>query len=152
MQTIGNTDLLNTLAVGFLCSRKPAAGAILRCYDWALQMKNEGICVIGGFHSPLEQDVFHLLIQGTQPVIWVLHTGLKKTYPAIVEKAISEDRLLIISPFTEPPYRPTEDSTRIRNEFILKQVSKLVIGYASPGGSLETLLKGYIGEVERLWG
>ena len=44
----------------------------MKCYDWATEMRDNGVCVMGGFQSPLERDVLTFLLKGKQPVVWVL--------------------------------------------------------------------------------
>lgn len=69
---LGNIDLLEQHKIAFLCSYKIPASAVLKCYDWAIAQREKGNCVIGGFHSTIEKDVFHYLLAGTQPVIMAL--------------------------------------------------------------------------------
>ena len=68
---IGNKALLELNKTAFLCSRKVPASIVLKCYDWAIQQREEGNCVISGFHSQLEKDVLHYLLKGNQPIIIV---------------------------------------------------------------------------------
>ena len=70
--TLGDDSILDLHKVGFLSSRKVPPAAVMKCYDWATEMRDQGVCVMGGFQSPLERDVLTLLLQGKQPVIWVL--------------------------------------------------------------------------------
>lgn len=56
---IGNSNILDLPKVGFLCSRKIPVDIILKTYDWAIEQREKGICVISGFHSKIEKDVFH---------------------------------------------------------------------------------------------
>ena len=72
MTTLGNPEILKLEKVAFLSSRKVPPAAVMKCYDWATEMRDQGVCVMGGFQSPLERDVLTLLLQGKQPVIWVL--------------------------------------------------------------------------------
>ena len=74
----GNTELLKLPKTAFLCSRNIPASAVLKCYDWAIKQRGKGNCVISGFHSKIEKDVFHYLLAGTQPVIMVLARGMKE--------------------------------------------------------------------------
>jgi hypothetical protein len=67
MHTLGNTDLLNLQKVAFLCSRKCPAAVVLKSYDWAIEQRDNGVCVISGFHSRIEKDVLHYLLKGAQP-------------------------------------------------------------------------------------
>ena len=57
----GNIELLKLPKTAFLCSRNIPASAVLKCYDWAIEQRDKGNCVISGFHSKIEKDVFHYL-------------------------------------------------------------------------------------------
>ena len=70
--TLGDASILDLPKVGFLSSRKVPPAAVMKCYDWATEMRDKGVCVMGGFQSPLERDVLTFLLKGKQPVIWVL--------------------------------------------------------------------------------
>jgi len=81
---IGNKKIVNMHKTAFLCSRKVPADIILKSYDWAIEQRDKGICIISGFHSKIEKDVFHYLIKGNQPVIIVLERYFKKRYTPFV--------------------------------------------------------------------
>jgi len=104
LQYLGNTDLLQLPKTAFLCSRHISASAVLKCYDWATEQRRQGVCVIGGFHSPLEKDVFQILIKGSQPLVMVLGRAMYKNLPEIYQTALLQNRLLIVSvaPSTPP--------------------------------------------------
>ncbi|MBS1941170.1 MAG: DNA-binding protein, partial [Bacteroidetes bacterium] len=74
----GNALIWDLSKTAFLCSRKVPAAVVLKCYDWAVAMREAGTCVMLGAHSPLEKDVLHYLLKGTQPVVLVLARGMKK--------------------------------------------------------------------------
>jgi hypothetical protein len=42
----------------FLCSRKCPSDVVLKSLDRAIEQKNNGECVISGFHSRIEKDIF----------------------------------------------------------------------------------------------
>ncbi len=132
----GNLSILEQPKTAFLCSRRVPADAVMKCYDWAIQMREAGRCVISGFHSPLEQDVLHFLLKGKQPVIMALARGLKRTWEPDIQKAIEEDRLLIISPFDEVVKRASADTAAIRNDLMIRLADHVVVGYAAPEGML----------------
>jgi hypothetical protein len=75
---VGNAAIFDLPKTAFLCSRSVPASTVLKAYDWAAQMRKEERCVIGGFHSAIEQDVFRLLLRGEQPVIMALARGMKQ--------------------------------------------------------------------------
>ncbi len=133
---LGNLEILEQPKTAFLCSRQVPADAVLKCYDWAIQMREAGRCVISGFHSPLEQDVLHYLLKGKQPVIMVLARGLKRTWDPDIQKALEKDRLLIVTPFSEEVKRASVDTAAVRNDLMINLADEVVVGYASPEGML----------------
>jgi hypothetical protein len=44
-------ELLKLPKTAFLCSRKIPAAVALKCYEWAVQQRDQGHCIISGFHS-----------------------------------------------------------------------------------------------------
>lgn len=150
MNYLGNHELLNNPKTAFLCSRKIPASAVLKCYDWAIEQREKGNCVISGFHSRLEKDVLYYLLKGSQPVILALARGLKVRIEPELKKPLEEGRLLIISPFEKSVKRITRETSQTRNRLMIELADRITIGYASPGGQLEELLKGVEKPVERL--
>lgn len=140
---IGNKELLTFSKRAFLCSRKVPANIVLKCYDWAIEQREAGKCVISGFHSQLEKDVFHYLLKGKQPIVVVLARGLKKKIEPELQEAINRGRLLIITPFEEKVKRVTEETSVVRNTLMIDLADEVVVGYASKEGLLSTLLRQY---------
>ena len=66
----GNEELLKIRKTAFLCSRKIPASIVLKCYDWAIEQRNKGICVISGFHSQIKRMSFIICWQGLSPLSW----------------------------------------------------------------------------------
>jgi len=137
----GNIELLKLPKTAFLCSRKIPASAVLTCYDWAIAQQEAGNCVISGFHSPLEKDVLHYLLKGTQPIILALARGMKEKLDPEFQKPLEQGRLLIISPFDKSTRRVTKLSAETRNKMMIELAETITVGYASVGGQLEKLLK-----------
>jgi predicted Rossmann fold nucleotide-binding protein DprA/Smf involved in DNA uptake len=92
-ESLGNIDLLKLPKIAFLCSRKVPAAVVLKCYDWAIEQREKGNCIISGFHSQIEKDVLHYLLKGKQPIILALARGLKSTLEPEFEKPIEQGRL-----------------------------------------------------------
>ncbi|MBN1558800.1 DNA-binding protein [candidate division KSB1 bacterium] len=133
---LGNEALLSLHKIGFLCSRSYPATIVLKAYDWAVEQREKGQCIISGFHSTIERDVFSILLKGEQPVIMVLARGRPKRFPPDVMRAFAEKRLLAITPFDEQLRRPTAQTCRRRNELIVELADEIVIAYAAPEGCL----------------
>jgi predicted Rossmann fold nucleotide-binding protein DprA/Smf involved in DNA uptake len=149
-EAIGNIELLKLRKTAFLCSRQAPASVVLKCYDWALEQRQKGVCVISGFHSQIEKDVLHYLLKGVQPIIVVLARGLKTKLEPEFEKPLAENRLLIISPFDKNVKRVSSRTAEIRNKLMLNLADQITVGYASAGGHLESLLQGVDKVINRI--
>lgn len=144
----GNTEILKLHKTAFLCSRKVPSSIVLKCYDWAIQQREKGNCIISGFHSQLEKDVLHYLLKGKQPIMLALARGLKTKYDPEIELALDEGRLLIISPFGPEVKRVTEKTAEVRNRMMVGMAEKVVVGSVSKEGNLHKLLLALKSELE----
>lgn len=147
MELYGNIELMNLTKTAFLCSQKIKAEVVIKSYDWAKKQRRLSNCIICGNHSQIEKDVFEILLKGEQPLILVLARGLKIRWEQEVIKAVEQNRLLIISPFTKETKRITRETAVIKNKTILDLADKIMIAYASSGGQLEKLLRGKVFEL-----
>ena len=141
--TRGNKEILNLHKTAFLCSRKVPADIILKSYDWAIERREKGNCIISGFHSQIEKDVFYYLLKGEQPVIIVLERYFKKRYTPFdrrIKDALKANRLLIISQFSDKIKRASVKTAKKRNELMCNIADEIFIAHASKGGKIEALL------------
>ena len=116
MEYLGNKELLKVSPIAFLASSTIPPDKVLKCYDWAIKMADEGRCVISGFSSYLEREVLHFLSKGKQPIILVLARQMYKQIPAEFQQLLDENRLLIISVSDSP--RQTRATAFDRNKYI----------------------------------
>jgi predicted Rossmann fold nucleotide-binding protein DprA/Smf involved in DNA uptake len=140
-ELIGNKELLQLPKTAFLCSRKVPANVVLKCYDWAIAQREAGNCIISGFHSQLEKDVFHYLLKGKQPIIIALARGMKKKMDPILQQGLQNGRLLIVTPFDTKIERVTEETAATRNRLMIGLADEIVIGHASQNGNLIKLIQ-----------
>ena len=140
MEYIGNKELLKLPKTAFLCSQKVPAEIVLKSYDWAKQQRAEGNCIVCGNQSQIEKDVVKILLRGTQPLIIIIARNMKKRWQAEIQQALQENRLLIISPFSESTKRVTRQTAEKRNQEIINISDKIIIAYARLGGQLSGLL------------
>jgi predicted Rossmann fold nucleotide-binding protein DprA/Smf involved in DNA uptake len=143
--TLGNKEVLKLPKVAFLCSRNCPAHLTPQIQQWAVKQQKSGICVISGFHSRIEKQVLHYLLQGSQPVILALACGIKKELEPELQPALAGGRLLIITRYAPSVTHPCEAKCHQRNCLMLELADEIVVAYASPGGSLERLCAGYRG-------
>jgi len=55
MDYLGNKELLKNYKIGFLCSRKVPANVILKTYDWAIEQRDNGICIYQDLYDELKK-------------------------------------------------------------------------------------------------
>ncbi len=138
---LGNKAILKKYKTAFFCSRKCPADIILKTLDWAREQKEKKRCIISGFHSKIEIDVFDILIKGEQPLILVLARGMKKRWSQKIKKAIENEKLLIISPFEENIKYITQETANNRNEIMADLANEVFIAYYITNGNLHQLIK-----------
>jgi predicted Rossmann fold nucleotide-binding protein DprA/Smf involved in DNA uptake len=138
---LGNKEIIKLHKTAFLCSRRCPADVVLKSLDWAKGMKDRGKCVISCFHSHIEKDVFDILLRGTQPLILMLARGMKKKWPAEIRNAVSQERLLIISPFDESVTKITTKTAHKRNQIMVDMADEVFLAYSIEDGNLSNLLQ-----------
>ena len=137
---IGDIDILNCHKTALFCSRKASPDAILKTLDLAVEWRERGKTIIGGFHSPVEKEVLHILLKGKQPIIICPARCVENMrIPREWKQGIEEERILVISPFKEYEKRITAELCDRRNEFVAELADEIFIADASTGGKIESL-------------
>jgi len=135
---IGNLDILEMNLLGFFCSVKCPGSVILKTYDLARELRDADIAVISGFHSPIEKDCLDLLLKGTQPVAICPARGIENMrIPKAWQRALAENRLLILSAFEPKDRRPTIKFAEQRNKFVAYLANKIFVAHASEASQIE---------------
>jgi hypothetical protein len=105
-----------------------------------LALREAGVSVIGGFHSPMEKECLDLLLRGRQPVvICPARSLLRMRIPSVWRQALEQKRLLIVSPFEARHRRVTTELAEQRNRFVAALASEAWVAYAGPGTKTEQL-------------
>ncbi len=65
---IGNRDILRSRCLGLICSVQCPGSVVIKTFDAIRQLRDAGVIVAGGFHSPMEQDCLDFLLRGDQAV------------------------------------------------------------------------------------
>ena len=139
---IGQPDVLRRLPLALFCSVKCPCDLILQTYDLAQQLRQAGVTVISGFHSPMEQECLAILLRGTQPIVVCPARSIERMrVSAVHEQPLAEGRLLFLSPFTEKDHRATEQTALYRNRFVAALADWVFVAYAEPNGKTEQLCR-----------
>jgi predicted Rossmann fold nucleotide-binding protein DprA/Smf involved in DNA uptake len=131
---LGNLDILTMPLLGFFCATRCPGSVILRTYDLALALREAGVSVIGGFHTPMEKECLEVLLRGQQPVVICPARSIERLrLPMSWRKPYDQGRLLVLSPFTARQRRPTTELAEYRNRCVATLATNLFVAYAGPG-------------------
>ena len=148
LHAIGPVALLAARRTALFCSARTPGDAILRAHDAARRMREEGVTVISGFHSPIEKECLRILLRGKQPIIVCPARAIETMrIPTEYRAAFDAERVLFLSPFTKQPKRVTQDSALRRNEVVAALADEAYIAHVTVGGQAEE-----ISEILARWG
>jgi len=135
LTAIGPVALLANRKTALFCSARTPGDAILRAHDAARRMRDDGVTVISGFHSPIENECLRILLRGKQPIIICPARAIDEMrIPTECRVAFDAGRVLYVSLFAAQPRRITADSALRRNEMVAALADDAYIAHVSPGG------------------
>ena len=137
---IGNETLLNREKSLFLCSKHAPYSIYDRVFGWVDSLTTDD-CVICFNSSELEDEVMRALLVNQVPTILVVMNRFTDKYNVQIEKAINEERMLILELQRDEP-RGAGQTPRLRNQFIMQMAQHIVCGYVNKNGSIFPLLAG----------
>ena len=138
----GDQAALRGRKLALFSSIKCPGDIILKTFDLAQHLRDQGMTVIGGFHSPMEQECLRILLRGKQPVIWCPARSIEgMAIRRELRPPLDDGRLLILSPFEQKHRRQSAELAAIRNRFVAAVADAIFIAYASPGGKIEELAR-----------
>ncbi|HPD60516.1 MAG TPA: DNA-processing protein DprA [Thermodesulfobacteriota bacterium] len=132
ISALGDFNILNHQKLAIFCSAKCPGSLILQTYDLAEMLREEGVTVISGFHSPIERECLRLLLRGDQPIILCLARSIDRLrIRREYRKPLAEGKLLILSPLVENQPRPTVAMGLYRNRFVAALADRIFVPYAA---------------------
>jgi len=116
---VGDVKILNKSLLRLICSIRCPGRVIVQTYDLARALRDAGVPVIGGFHSPMEKECLDFLLRGNQPVVVCPARSITNLrLPSAWRKACDEGRLLILSPLAPKHGRISALRAAKKNRFI----------------------------------
>jgi hypothetical protein len=137
---LGNPHLLHLPKTALFASTKCPGSVILPTYDQAARWRDEGHCIISGFHSPIEKECLSILLRGTSPVIVCPARNLPSRLPPEWRTPIDEGRMLALSPFAPNESRVTADLAARRNDYVASLAEEVWIAHATDGGMIQRIV------------
>ena len=139
----GSLDIIKKYPViGVLASGKAPGTVVWDSYHFFYALRDAGVTIAGGWHSPLEKGILDALIEGKVNVAFFAAKGLKgRGFQQKFKLLDKASRGLMISPF--PDSVTKIDGTvgaRLRNQLLASISDVLLIPYIKPGGKLFHML------------
>jgi len=138
---LGNPHLLHLPKTALFASTKCPGSVILPTYDQTARWRDEGRCIISGFHSPIEKECLSILLRGTSPVIICPARNLLSRLPPEWQTPIDEGRMLVLSTFAANESRVTAALAARRNDFVASLADEVWIAHAYQGGKLQNFIQ-----------
>lgn len=148
LAVIGTIEILHAKPVALICSVKCPGNIIIQTYDFARVLRDSGVPVVGGFHSPMERECLRILLRGSQPLIVCPARSLERMrVNQEFRTPLNQGRLLFLSSFPQHSRRATAANALYRNQFVCALANHIFVPYASPAGKTfelcrDLLLKG----------
>lgn len=139
---IGCLDLIHIPKTALFCSNRCPGDAVLKAMDQAQKWRDQGRCIISGFHSPIEKECLQILLRGRQPIIICPARSIENMrIPIVWRLAIGEGRLLVLSRFPAAARRMTASMAELRNQMVAALADEAYIAHLSLGGRVHELSK-----------
>ena len=149
---IGDLSVLHARVLGLICSIQCPGSIVIKTFDAIRALRDDGVVVMGGFHSPMERECLDILLRGDQPVVLCaarsLH-GLRIGQQA--RQALETGKLLLISPFDRGVSRTNRANAMMRNELVAATADAMLIPHASPSGKSWSIIPAAIDRGQRVF-
>jgi len=138
--SIGRLELINIPKTALFCSNRCPGDAILKAMDQAQKWRDQGRCIISGFHSPIEKECLTILLRGRQPIIICPARSIETMrIPKKWQPAIEEGHLLVLSPFPAVERRMTATLADLRNQMVAALADEVYFAHITQGGRIYEL-------------
>jgi len=142
LYAMGDPSTLRQRLLCLICSIQCPGSIVIKTLDAARALRDAGVAVIGGFHSPMEQEFLDILLRGDQPVVLCAAKGLPGLRMGqAARQAAAGRRLLAISSFDDKVRRTTAAQAVQRNDLVAALSEIILVPHAAPGGKTWTTVE-----------
>ena len=135
---VGDRQILQGVQIALICSVSCPGSVVIRTFDTIRKVRDAGLVVAGGFHSPMERECLHFLLRGVKPVVLCPACGMDSFELGSEERrAVDAGRLSVLSIFDERFTKATPELASQRNDFVAALSGAVFVPHAVPGGKAE---------------
>ena len=138
---VGDPDIVKGRLIGVISARKIDADLALKTSQLLRQLAHlNDVSFVGGWHSPLEEEVLRILSAEAARVIFCLPKSLHRFIPSPeVKNQISEGRVLLLTHCSPRVKRISRDAS-LRRNLLVMGMSKGLLVLSAPEGSVSLKL------------
>ena len=152
INTAGNSDILKSPGIGLICSIQCPGSIVFKTFDVIRRLRDQGVVLIGGFHSPMERECLDLLLRGSQPVILCPARSLRNLRMGkAARKALADGRLLVLSVFGDEVRRTTSPQAVFRNDVVAALSEAILVPHASKDGKTRATVHRALGDGQKVF-
>lgn len=138
IHVLGDIELPSRVDLALVCSVSCPGSVIIKMYDAIRTLREAGVIIAGGFHSPMERECLDFLLRGKQAVVFSPAFGIDWLQHGDAEqRAVEEHRLLVVSIVGPEVTKATRASALLRNAFVAALAGAVFVPHAVPGGQAE---------------
>lgn len=152
LYTRGNKTALCAGMLGLVCSIQSPGSIVIKTFDSIRALRDDGMIVIGGFHSPMERECLGILLRCDQPVILCPARVLRGfRLGDRARQALNRGQLLLVSAYDDSVRRTTVQHAVVRNELVAAIADVVFVPHASPGGKSWSIVATAIERGQRIF-
>ena len=137
LYAMGDVAILRHRLLGLVCSIQCPGSIVIKTLDVIRTLRDAGVMIVGGFHSPMEKECLDILLRGNQTVILCAAKGLVGLrIGQTPRQAVKDGRLPIVSHFAANVRRTTPVRAIQRNDLVAALADALWVPHAAPGGKV----------------
>ena len=115
LRALGNIGIASKKKLALFCSKKCPGTLMIRTHDPAHALRDTGVTVIGGFHSPVEKECLNVLLKGMQRMLICPARSLEGMRVPVAWRApLQQGRLPLLPPVKKKHGRATADLAQKR--------------------------------------
>lgn len=151
LYAIGNIALLGAPLFGLVCSITCPGAVVIKTLDAIRALRDAGVVLVGGFHSPMERECLDVLLRGIQGTVLCPARGLVNLrVGAAARAAVKDGRLLVLTMFGKKTRRTTAQQAAQRNQLVAALADVILAPYARPGGRTWATIDGALRRKQRV--
>lgn len=133
-------SLTSRTTTAFVCSQRCPGDALLRATDWIKALDPATTTLLGGWHTPVEREVLRIALRRGVFLIVAEARSPRIVIASDWRASLAAGRMQIIHPLPDAGPRITSAQAAARTRWVIGQADHIVVGHASPGGTLAAAL------------